>query len=73
MSPDNFPAQVVSAVPDNTPSGAPTGSGKQVGRCTVKESVVNPGQAENPGVVSGVAPESDRVLNAVQPPAKTSH
>ena len=50
-----------------------TGGGKQVGRCTVKESVVNSGQAENPGVVIGVAPESDRVSNAVQPPAKTSH
>ena len=70
---DNSPAQVVLAVSDNTPSGAPTGGGKQVGQCTVQESVVNPGQAENPGVVSGVAPESDRVSNAVQPPAKTSH
>ena len=63
----------VSAVPVNTPSGAPTGSGKQVGRCTVQESVVNPGQAENPGIVRGVAPESDRVSNTVQPPAKTSY
>ena len=73
VPPDNSPAQVVLAVSDNTPSGAPTGGGKQVGQCTVQESVVNPGQAENPGVVSGVAPESDRVSNAVQPPAKTSH
>ena len=31
VPPDNSPAQVVSAVPDNTPSGASTGGGKQVG------------------------------------------
>ena len=73
MSPNNSPAQVVSTVPDNTPSCAPTVSGKQVGRCPVQESIVNPGQAENPGVISKVAPEPDHVSYAVQPPAKTSH
>ena len=63
VPPDSPPPQVVSAVPNNPPSSASPGGGQQPSGCTIQESIGNQGQAQNPGIVSGVAPEPNCVSN----------